>query len=109
MRIVGVWLQKCLTPDAGTVQKYYSIVPTLLVVQAYMHFSFFPLLPPFLDRVKLEAHYSAGVPVKLDFKPLIGFQPDYTVGRCHRKSDPGLYRSGRIGSASGINPSDRIR
>ena len=29
--------------------------------------------------------------------------------RCHRKSNPGLYRSGRIGYASGINPSDRIR
>ena len=33
----------------------------------------------------------------------------YNHRRCHRKSDPGLYRSGRIGSASGINPSDRIR
>ena len=30
-------------------------------------------------------------------------------GRCHRKSDLGLYRSRRIGSASRINPSDRIR
>ena len=30
------------------------------------------------------------------------------VCRCHRKSDPGLYLSGRIESASGINPSDRI-
>ena len=29
--------------------------------------------------------------------------------RCDRKFDPGLYRSGGIGSASGINPSDRIR
>ena len=29
--------------------------------------------------------------------------------RCHRKSDPGPLRSGRIGSASGINPPDRIR
>ena len=32
-----------------------------------------------------------------------------TCGRCHRKSDPGLLRFGWIGSASGINPSDRIR
>ena len=28
------------------------------------------------------------------------------VRRCHRKSDPGLYRSGRIVSASGLDPSE---
>ena len=60
------------------------------------------------EQVNFSQKYSETKPLKkLDWNVTDEYILFEQV-RCHRKSDPGLYRSGRIGSASEVNPSDHF-